>query len=242
VNSEQRTGVSAPPRARGRSGLLFAVRCSLCGAALLGLAGCQILGFGGAMVENYKRSSTHTVAPEYKGLEGKRWAVMVQADRVIQADFPEIVPKMTDSIISRLAAKEQQDKIGAEGYIPTASVLRFQYENPGWVTLPHSELAKKLKVDRLIVVDLIEYRLNEPGNQYLWAGLATGSVGVIEADGRAPDEFSFEKSIRVSFPDKQGFGPQDLPMAAVATTLVNRFVDRTTWLFYPHEEPYYPKY
>src|SRR6185295_324845 len=35
------------------------------GAACAG--GCQILGFGGAMVDNYKRNSTHNVEPEYRG-------------------------------------------------------------------------------------------------------------------------------------------------------------------------------
>jgi hypothetical protein len=215
----------------------------MCAGLLLGVGtGCQVLGFGGAMAESYKRNSTHEIAPEYKGLEGKRWAVVVSADRIIQADFPDIVPLMTTSIVNRLSAPEQQKTIAAAGYIPAASVLRFQYENPGWMTLPHGELAKRLKVDRLIVVDLIEYRLNEPGNQYLWAGLATGQVGVAEADGKVPDEFSFEKSIRVSFPDKEMMGPQDLPAAAVATTLVNRFVERAAWLFYTHQEPYYPKY
>jgi hypothetical protein len=224
------------------TGRLRALACSCALLACLGAAGCQILGFGGALVENYRRSSTKTVAPEYKGLEGKRWAVLVSADRVIQADFPEIVPRMTDAIVGRLAAREQQDKIAAEGYIPAVSVLRFQYENPGWMTLPHGELAKQLKVDRLVLVDVIEYRLNEPGNQYLWSGLATGQVGIVEADGRVADEFAFEKAIRVQFPDKQGYGPQDMPIGAVATTLLNRFVDRVTWLFYSHEEPYYPKY
>jgi hypothetical protein len=212
-------------------------------ALLLGAAsGCQVLGFGGAMVESYKRNSTHEIAAEYKGLEGKRWAVVVSADRVIQADFPDIVPLMTSNIVKRLTAPEQQNLIAAAGYIPADRVIQFQYENPGWATLTHSELAKRLKVDRLIVVDLIEYRLNEPGNQYLWDGLATGQVGVVEADGKAPDEFSFEKPIRVSFPDKEMMGPQDLPSGAIATTLVNRFVDRTVWCFYAHQEPYYPKY
>lgn len=194
------------------------------------------------MIDNYKRNSTHTIAPEYKGLEDKKWAAVVTADRVIQADFPDIVPVLTAKICSRLSSKDQQQKIGAAGFIPADKILRFQYENPSWMTIPRGELARRLGVDRLIVVELIEYRLNDPGNGYEWAGLATGSMGVAEADGQVPDEFSFDKTISVSFPDKAELGPQDLPRAAVATELVNRFVDRCTWVFYSHEEPYYPTY
>jgi hypothetical protein len=212
------------------------------GVLLLALSGCQVLGFGGAMIESYKRTTTRTVAGEYKGLEGKRWAVVVSADRVIQADYPDIVPLITSEITGRLADRAQQQKIGAAGYIPADRVLRFQYENPGWVSVPRGELAKRLGVDRLIVVELIDYRLTEPGNRYLWAGEATGTLGVVEADGPAPDEVAFEKPIRVTFPDKQAIGPQDLPGPAVATTLVKRFVDRCAWLFYTHEEPYESKY
>jgi hypothetical protein len=89
---------------------------------------------------------------------------------------------------------------------------------------------------------LVEYRLNEPGNQYLWSGLATGTLDVYEADSPAPDEPAFQKPIRVAFPDKNGLGPNDIPRAGVATELGRRFVDRATWLFFKHEEPYYPKY
>ncbi|MEX2219018.1 MAG: hypothetical protein WD749_09685 [Phycisphaerales bacterium] len=222
--------------------------CACILAALLApLGGCQVLGFGGAMMESYKRSSTKTVKAEYTGLEGKRWAVVVSADRVIQADYPNLVPALTAQITGRLADKPQQEMIGATGYIPPASILRFQYENPGWLAMSRGELAGKLGVDRLVMVELIEYRLNEPGNQYLWEGQATGTMAVFEADGgkggggRAETP-AFEKPIRVSYPDTMGMGPQDLPAQAIAQTLVNRFVDRCTWVFYAHQEPYYPKY
>jgi hypothetical protein len=72
--------------------------------------------------------------------------------------------------------------------------------------------------------------------------VAAGSVGVNEWTRPCPDEFSFEKPIKVTFPDKDGYGPEDLERAAVATELARRFVDRVTWMFYSHQEPYYPKY
>jgi hypothetical protein len=209
-------------------------------AMLIGASGCAIAGFGGAMVESYRRSSTRAVESEYRELAGRNWAVVVAADRAIQGEFPDIVPYLTAKITERLV--QQQDEVGAQGYVPADRVLLFQYQNPRWVAMPYSELARALKVDRLIFVELQEYRLNEPGNQYIWSGLATGTVGVVEADGPLPDEFSFSKTISVSFPDKAGVGQNDMSNPVVATALASRFVDRASWLFYTHQEPYYPKY
>lgn len=204
--------------------------------------GCSALGFIGAMEESRRRNSTKTIAEQYSGLKGKKWAVVVIADRIIQAEHPAIVAYITTKITERLAAEKHNATIGATGYISAPDLLKFLYENPRWRSMPRGELAGELGVDRLIVIDLEEYRLNEPGNQYIWAGNAAGAVGVIAADSPNADEFVFEKAVKVKFPDKDGYGPQDMPRAGVATTLANRFIDRAAWLFYSHEEPYYPDY
>lgn len=210
-------------------------------AASLCTAGCNIIAPLGAMAENYRRTSTRTVAPEYTGLEGKRWAVIVIADRIIQSDLPDLVPYLTAKITDRLAAPAQQQKIGAAGYIPAGTLLRYLYDHPQWLAMQRTELAKDLGVDTLIVVEVVEAQLHSPGNQYLWAGLVTGNVGIVQADS-TNDDFAFHKSVRVSFPDKDGFGPNDMTTEQVSTALASRFIDRVTWLFYSHEEPYYPKY
>ncbi len=199
-----------------------ALALSVGAAGVLAGAGCNLLGFAGAMVENERRHSTRPVNELYQGLKGKQWAVLV--------------------ITERLSDPKNQQSIGAAGYIPADRLLKYLYENPRWMSMPRADLAKELGVERLIVVEVMEYRLHDPGNQYLWAGVATGTVGVIEADSKVPDEFSFEKPVKVTFPDKDGYGPNDLPTEAVTTELAHRFVDRVTWMFYLHEEPYYPKY
>ena len=222
---------------------------------LLPLQGCSALGFGGAMIESYRRNSTKAVDQEYEGLKGKNYAVVVCADRAIQGEYPDIVVFLTAKITERLVQHQDEVKvtaprssggtdsaIGAAGYVKAEDVLKYQYEHPGWIAMPKSELARALGVERLIWVELVEYRLHEPGNQYLWSGLAAGTVDVYEIDGPAPDEAAFQKSVRVSFPDKSALGPGDLPLNVVATELGRRIVDRVTWLFYRHQEPYYPKY
>ncbi len=214
--------------------------CVLLLTGMLMCTGCNAIGFIGAMIESKRRNSTKTIDAEYKGLKGKEWAVVVVADRSIQAEFSEIVPYLTGKITERLVA--EQPKIAAAGVVPTERVLRYLFDHPSWISMPHGELARELQVNRLIVVELIEYRLNDPGNQYLWSGMAAGTVGVVEADSSMKDEFAFQKAIRVQFPDKGGYGPNEYSRAVVATALGQRFIDRTSWLFYSHLEPYYPKY
>jgi len=201
-------------------------------ACLAGLAGCAALGFAAAAVEEAKSRQPKDVEAEYDGLRGKTFAVVVTADRVTQGDHPNVVPAVTTAVNEVLAAEA-----GASGYIPSNSLLAYLYENPRWVALPPGELANELGVERLVVIDLQEYRLNEPGNRYLWSGVATGIVSVAEADGPVPNEYAYQDSVSVSFPDDTGFGREDFTADQVQVVLLRRFVDRVSWLFYDHVEP-----
>lgn len=202
------------------------------------LAGCQAVGF---MAESYKRDSTHEVKAEYTGLEGKTFAVVVTADRMIEADHPGIVDRMCAKMTERLSNAANLPRAG--GFVPAPQVLRYLYDNPSWPARPLSELGKGLGgVDRLVYVELTEYRLHEPGNPYEWMGVASASVSVLELDGSTPDDFAFEKFLTVKFPDKKGVDPNQISADGMTSALSLRLVDRTTWLFYNHQEPYYPTY
>lgn len=203
------------------------------------LAGCNVVGIFGAMAESYKRSSTRPVAAEYEGLDGKSYAVLVYADRVLQGSQPTLLPRLTNRISIRLANPELT---GVTGFVPAQSVLELQFARPDWAGWSYERLAEEFGVDRLIIVELYEYRLNEPGNSYLWDGLIAARVGVVEADSTLPNEFAYSKDIQVRYPSQSAMGPQDLSRPQVQGGLEQRFVDRVTWLFYEHQEPYYPEY
>lgn len=205
---------------------------------LVWLTGCQAVGF---MAESYRRDSTREVKAEYPGLEGKSFAVVVTADRMIEADHPGIVDRLCAKMTERLSNPANLPRAG--GFVPAKQVLRYLYDNPGWPARPLSELAKGLGgVERLIYVELTEYRLHEPGNPYEWAGVASASVSVLELDGLSPDDFAVEKYITVKFPDEKGVNPNQISAEGMTSALSLRLIDRTTWLFYNHQEPYYPKY
>lgn len=216
-----------------------AVAVGLLGVMSAGvMSGCAIGALVGGMAQSYRESSTRPVAAEYTGLEGKSYAVVVAADRTIEADYPGLVAELTNRLDRRLF-----EHAGATGHVPAADVLAYIYNNPAWAAQARSELARRLgNPDRLIVVDISEFRLNDPGNAYLWDGVAAGSVAVLEIDSQVPDDHAFEKPVQVRFPDQQGAGPQEFTRDQVISVLLKRFTDRASWLFYEHEEPYYPEY
>lgn len=192
----------------------------------------------GGMAQSYNETASHKVEAEYLGLNEKSFAVVVAADRSIEADFPGLVAELSKRIDERLA-----QNANASGHVPHVDVLAYTYNNPGWSARTRADLGKALgNPQRIVFLDFTEFRLNDPGNAYLWDGVAAGSIGVHELDGPIPEDFAFERAIRVKFPDKIGQGPNEFNREQVTSVLLKRFVDRATWLFYEHEEKITPEY
>lgn len=194
--------------------------------------GCTIVGFFFMAADEFKKSGSHIEKATYEGLTDKNFAVLVSADRMIQANYPEVVPQMATGVSSRLA-----ENVDAQGYVPGERVLSYQYNNPSWAAKSYSEIAKELGVERLVIVDIQEFRLNDPGNRYIWDGVAAATVGVVEADGPFPDDLTHEHFVNVTFPDTGGYGPEDYSRLQMLSVLKTRFVNRATWPFYDAEIP-----
>jgi len=216
-----------------------------CGIALSGafvtLGGCAIPALIGGMAESYKKTSTHEVKPETNVLDGKSFAVLVTADRSIE----EMAPGLSATLVARITQvlADPHTDSGTTGVVPPSMVIQYMYDHPGWRAKSMEDLAKDLGgVQRLVFVEVSEFRTTEPGNKYIYDGVAAGSVAVVEADSKLSDYYSFERTILVKYPDEQGRRPEEIPEAAVRTELMRRFVDRVVWPFMSHQEPYYPKY
>lgn len=219
-----------PTRSISRRSIAL-VATALLGVWTLASVGCAAVGFAAIAAQSVKDSRPKQVEAEYTGLRGKSYAVVVTADRSIQAEFPSLVNEITARINDQLF-----QYAGASAFIPSQEILQYLYQNPSWKARPFGELAATLSVERLIIVDLNEFRLYDPGNQYLWDGMASGTVSVIEADSALPDEYVMQRAIRVRFPDEFGVGSDQFSRQAVGSVLLVRFVNRSAWLFYDHEE------
>jgi len=195
------------------------------------LSGCIIGAAIGGMAESAKRTGKHEVEAEYTGISEHSFTVVVSANRLLEANNPGITARLTERINNRLIQNANPSYA-----IPSNDLLTVLYNTPQWIAMPRGEVAEMLGVERLIVVELTEYTLNEPGNQYVWDGSASSIVTVYESDSGYPDDPVFEKAIRVKFPDSTGFMRTDIPEAAVTSEISNRLINRVSWLFYTHEE------
>ncbi|MAY75857.1 MAG: hypothetical protein CMJ31_14285 [Phycisphaerae bacterium] len=210
-----------------------AIALAAIGLLALSLApGCVVGALVGGMAESAHQAGSTMIPAAYAGVEGKSYAVVVSADRSIQAEHPGLVEHLTQRV-DRLIS----ENAGASGHVPAQTVLSKLYNNVGWIALGRGELGERLGVERLIVLELNEYRLHEPGNRYTWEGVATGIVQVYEIDSGLPDEPLYEQAIRVAFPDQMGILREQLGQSVVTSALSQRLSNRMAWLFFDHEEP-----
>lgn len=210
----------------------LAILVLLLGATFAG--GCNILGFAGALEEQRRRTGKVWVDGVYNGLEDQKVAVVVDASNDIYATGgEEVVGAVLVEVIARLVANAE-----AESVVPATDIMRVLYDEPDLLDRTYDEVAARLGVDRLIVIQLDEFRLAEPGNQYVWSGQAAGNLLVIEADSYIEDDVRLEQYVNVTYPDRANTTIDDLTAQVVALELLRRFANRSSWFFYRHQERY----
>jgi hypothetical protein len=208
---------------------------ALLATACLAASGCALPALVGGMAQSFEDTGSKTVFAEYLGLEGESFAIIVSAPRSIRGEHPRLVARLTNTMTNRLVAAN--DQVRATGFVPGPAILEFQYSTPSWEAWSYERLAQEFGVERLIMVDLAEYRTREPGNRYVWSGVVAARVGVIEADSGAPNEFAFTRDFLIRYPDSDGFTTADFSENHVEAALQDRIANRVVWLFYDHEEP-----
>lgn len=206
-------------------------------ASLLLLGGCKIGQLIGGMAGSAQRQGSTEFKAKYAKLQDKSFAVIVAADRSIQSEYPSVVTIITAEMSKRLS-----EHAGATGVLPAAEVLRYQSQHPGWVAKPLGDLAKTLGVDRVVYVDLQDFSMTDPGNPYVYNGVASGVIHVAEVESEVASEFAFGERVSVKFPDMSGMSPTQIPRDQVFSELTRRFIERSAWMFYQHEEPNAIKY
>lgn len=210
---------------------------ALAGLGMLTVSGCNIIAAGGIVGHAIHEAGSTKVEAEYKRLRGETVAVVVYMDQYLRANDPRLANRLTNAITRVLS----QPQVGLAGIVPGSLVLEFQYSRPAWPTWSYQEIADEFTVSRLVVIDLYEYRLHEPGNRYVWDGRAAARVGVFES-GTGSNEFAYRKDVVVRFPDQMGMLENEISRNAVMANLEQRLVDRITWLMYDHEVPNTLKY
>lgn len=213
------------------AGLLRAIAV----VGLLLLPGCAAPGLIGAMGQAWEDQRLIEVLAQYDGLEGRRVAVVVNAGLDVLYEHPDVVSQITGGVTQRIGSFVPETRMRMP-----RDIVAWQWSAREWHTLPYGKMAELLQVDRVVVIDLQEYRLNPPGNRWLWEGLAAATVGVVEADGFDPDSFAATFQVVAEFPRIKGVESSQASREAIEFGLLAEFIKKTSWLFYTHEEPKYP--
>ncbi len=190
------------------------------------LVGCQAIG---GMAASYERSKDVEISAVYRGLENKTVAVLIDAPMEIQFEHQRAVPILTDFISLRLATRCPGVRV-----VPTRELLAWQNRNVSWPMMDYEILAKTLGVERLVIVDLIEYRLFEPGNSYYWDGRAIGDVNVFEVESLDSTYFAYSNRIDIEFPNIDAVARHQAQAQDVELGLQKVFCENVGWLFHDH--------
>ncbi len=213
--------------------ILAAAVLASVGLALLG--GCAVVKLFGGMAQNYEYQKRIEVLPQYSGLEDQTVAVIVEADLSTLYEHPDTVAKIAGGVVGRLRRDVPNVRVVDPGV-----VINWQYRTPQWNALPYGQIAEQLGVNRLVHIDLYEYRFHPPGNRWEWEGACSANVGVVERDGFDPDTFVEVFAVESRFPTIKGVGLANATQSQIELGLLAEFIRKTAWLFHTHLEPKYP--
>ncbi len=204
-------------------------------AAPATLGGCGAGQLLGGMMQNYEYGLLIEKHPAYVGLENKTVAIVVSTDLATLHEHPQLALTIAANV-----SRGIRRNVPGTSVLPAAVVADWQFRTPHWEAMPYGELAEGLKVDRVVFIDLGEYRLHPYGNQWLWEGVCAAEIGVIERDGIDPDSYVESFSVESRFPRVKGVGRDGANRVQIETGLLAQFIEKTAWLFYKHLEPKYP--
>ncbi|MBX2851467.1 MAG: hypothetical protein KTR15_06965 [Phycisphaeraceae bacterium] len=199
------------------------------GLALLVGAAVLLTGCSGA------RSMTQEVIDvkaQYLDLNNRSVAVVVSMSDYAEFNHPGAKQGICEEMVRRI-------KANVPGVTLTSpnEVLQWQEDNPYWATRPPSMLINQLKVERLVLVEIGEYRTHEPGDKHVLRGVISASVNIVEAEADDPDNFgaSFSKNTMYPEPGESKIGRVGDDEALIEVRTQIRFCESAAGLFYDHQ-------
>lgn len=206
-------------------------------ASIVALSGCAAISLVGGMAQNAEYQKKIKVRAMYTDLANHECAILVDMSMGMLYEHPLLAGQIALGVGNAI----QKNIEGATVLNPEHS-LAWQYHNSNWNLLPYSDVAAALGVERVIIVDIYEYRYNPPGNRYEWEGVAGANIRIIESDPDSfdPDTPADEFSVIARYPDNQAVLAYNTPKDSIEAGLLLTFTQQVAWLFYDHVQPKYP--
>lgn len=154
------------------------------------MTGCQL---GGWVVYTLNGTQKEKIPAQYDDLKNQRFAVLVSADANTLYQSPEATRSICTAVTRELA-----DKVAGSKPLNPKQVIQFQDETPYWTTVPYNRLLKQLDVDRLVIIDVVQYNIHEKGNASVFKGTAIANVSVAKSSDE--DLLAFSKVVKATYP------------------------------------------
>ncbi len=198
------------------------IRVALLAAILCTVSGCQAIGWVAHGLTPEKKPEE--VKPEYQGLIGKSVAVMVATDG--HTIHPHAAGRICQYVSNRLAVDVRDIRV-----VDPREIAAFTRKNHDWIAIPHGDLVREMKVDRIVYISVAQYTMHEPGNKELWQGTLIARVGVIEADAADPHKFAYVSNQQTQFPPDQPMGMLKGNEEIIQEGMLRQFADRLGAIF-----------
>ncbi len=200
---------------------------------LLLVLGIALIGCTNVLRQLPGQPDYYDLKAKYTDLANRRVAVVVSVSDYTDFNYPDARPFITREISRRIVAGVP----GATVSDPQA-ILDWQKDNPYWATRTPSAIIEQLKVDRLVLVEIGQFRTHEPGDKYVMRGMITATVNIIEAEAADPDNFAASYNRTVMFPRNKdtdiGVAGPTVSEEAIAMKTMVWFCEETAGLFYDH--------
>lgn len=180
--------------------MILTCRCVALLAALLFLSACT---------GSSDSSSMEDPPPAiYDGLRGQQVAILVWADFATRTEFNQVqidTTRMLTQKLEDLASTPVNDKskgpvLAGAQFLHPGTVVRYQREHPEVWTMPVAEVAPRLGVPRVILVEFEQFQVQRPEAPLLLRGQAKVNIKVLEiADKKAHVVFE-ESGLEVRHP------------------------------------------
>jgi len=193
------------------------------------LAGLMVVGCGPSRSLNQK---VIDVKGQYMDLPNRSVAVVVSMSDYAEFNHPTAKTMITEEMVRRI-----QTNVPGVTITSPSEVLKWQRDNPYWATRPPSMLIKQLKVERLVLVEIGEYRTHEPGDKHVLRGVISASINIVEAEADDPDNFgaSFTQNVMYPEPGESKIGRVGDDEALIEARTQIRFCETAAGVFYDHQ-------
>ncbi len=192
------------------------------------LSGCVVSSYVGELLNP---EGLEDVAALSRELDNQHVAVMIRTTPDILYTHPSSPEAVGTSIAALLDTNVEGITV-----IRPQDVLAYQTENPGWDAMFHRDLLEGLNVDRIVLVDLYEYRLHEPGNPHLILGYAAADVFVLSSDATDVEEYVFQNHSAGQWPPNTEIGSPTVDRDLAQRNLLGTFALEVAGMFYDHQK------